>query len=79
METFLKIIGWIAVIWLGGSFLYSTKFHLGNYLSIKAKKESGESGEVYEEIAKRRFSWKTVIFFQVIKLVIIVALLYFLL
>jgi len=78
MATFLKIIGWIAVAGFAGSFLYSTKFHLENYLLQKQRIKSEEVGDTYKEMGKK-FNWRAIILFQVIKLAIVIILLFLLL
>ncbi len=49
---FLTIIGWIAVVWLLGSFLYSSKFHIKNYLLRKQRIKAGEPDTAYERLHK---------------------------
>ena len=81
METFLTIFSWIAVILFAGSFLYSSKFHLGNYLLQRKRIKNSEDkigDEVYKHMHEKT-NWKMLILFQVIKLGIVIMLLYFLL
>jgi len=73
----LIIIGWIALIWLSGSFLYSTQFHLKNWLLRKHEIKSGEVSDFYKKIHKKMTL--RLIFLQATKLVVVVVLLYFLL
>jgi len=70
----LKILGWIGVIFLFGSFLYSMKFHLGNYFIQRKRIKNGEIGEVYKQLHKE-FGWGKIVFIQLIKLFLTVLLL----
>lgn len=76
--TFLKILGWILVLFLSGSLLYSIKFHLGNYLSQRRKIKTGEVGEIYEQMHKE-VNWAVIIFIQFAKLFLVILLLTYLL
>jgi hypothetical protein len=81
MEAFLTILSWIAIILFAGSFLYSSKFHLGNYLLQRKRIKNSEdkiSGGVYKHMHEK-INWKMLILFQVIKLGIIIVILDFLL
>jgi hypothetical protein len=33
----LRILGWIVVVWLFGSIIYSTQFHLKNYFNSRGR------------------------------------------
>ena len=70
----LRIIGWIIVIWLTGSLIYSVRFHLNNYLIQRSRIKSGEVGEIYKE-AHRNMNWKSLIYIHLFKVLIIVLLL----
>lgn len=74
----IKFLGWLFAIWLLGSIIYSTKFHLGNYLLQKHRIKNKEVGEVYERLHKQ-INWNSLILVQLIKIVIIVFLIGFLL
>jgi hypothetical protein len=74
----LKFISWMFVIGLLGSFIYSTKYHLGNYWLQKKKIKNKEVGETYEHLHKQ-FNWNLVIFFQLVKVSISIGILYYLL
>ena len=69
-----RIIGWIIVIWLAGSLLYSIRFHLRNYLIQRQRINSGEVGEFYKE-AHRNMNWKSLIYIQLFKFLVIIILL----
>lgn len=63
------ILGWIIVIWLIGSTILSTQFHLKSYLSQKTRIRSGEVGESYQYLHKQH-NWKLLVFIQLVKLTI---------
>jgi len=75
---FITIIGWLIVVWLIGSVLYSSQFHLINYLRQKQRIKAGEVGELYEKLHKE-LNWRSLIIAQVAKLAVVVALLFILL
>ncbi|PKN00742.1 MAG: hypothetical protein CVU77_08780 [Elusimicrobia bacterium HGW-Elusimicrobia-1] len=76
--VFFEILGWLFVIWLLGSTIYSIKFHLGNYLLQKQRIKNKVVGELYETLHKQ-INWKSLILIQVSKLTIAIFLLYLLL
>jgi len=78
METIFTIIGWLIVIWLGGSLIYSVQFHLRSYLQQRQSIKNDESGNVYRNLHKK-INWQSLIIIQVLKLAVIAILLYFLL
>lgn len=68
-----EILGWLFVIWLIGSAIYSTKFHLSNYLSRKQKIKNKGIGEVTDEAYEhlhKQVNWSLLIFMQIAKLAI---------
>jgi len=85
-----RIIGWVIVIWLFGSTIYSTQFHLRNYLRMKEKSwirepitEETEDLTVQEIIKKvstnlQHRYLRRAMGMQFIKLLLIILLLYFL-
>ena len=77
----LEILGWIIVIWLAGSTIYSTQFHLRNYFTSKDKNiviaQQMDGPSQVEPMLKREIL-KKVIGFQLYKITIILVLLYFL-
>ena len=73
---FIQIIGWLFVIGLIGSAIYSSLFHIGNFLRQKGKIQNGEVGEVYARLHKQ-FNWKLLIVIQLIKLSIAGLIIYF--
>lgn len=74
----LKIIGWFILISAGGSFVYSTFFHLFGYLRMKKRLRTDEGSETYKELSGK-INWGIIIFFQILKLTLVAVLLYFLL
>ena len=73
----LKTLGWIFVIWLLCSTIYSTIFHLSNYLFRKQKIKNEEVDELYIILHKRMSG--NLIFTQLAKITIMIIMLYFLL
>ncbi|MCD4693142.1 MAG: hypothetical protein K8R79_09520 [Calditrichales bacterium] len=73
---FIQIISWVFVIGLIGSAIYSSLFHIGNFLRQKRKIQNGEIGEVYISLHKQ-FNWKFLIVIQFIKLFIAGLIIYF--
>ncbi len=77
----LGILGWIIVVWLSGSVIYSTQFHLLNYFNssdadfVIAQKMHGP--EHVEKMSKKNFL-KKVFELQIYKIIIILILLYLL-
>lgn len=77
----IKIIGWLLVSWLLGSTIYSTKFHLGNYLREKQEIINTKKKE-NKKIVKfmhKQMNWGVLVIIQIIKAVIAIFILYFLL
>ena len=78
----LSIIGWVIVIWLMGSTIFSTQFHLRNYYRSKgnntiiAKDLEGPDKQIDLD---RNVFLKRVIGMQVAKILIAIFLIYFLL
>ncbi len=64
----LRLVGWFILISASMGFIFSIIFYLYGYLSEK-KKESDQD----------KPNWKIIIFFEIITLILIIALLYFLL
>ena len=75
--TIFTIIGWITVIGFAGSLLYSTQFHLRNYLTQRKRINTGEVGEIYAE-GHGAIKWRSLIYMQLFKLAIIFVLIFFL-
>lgn len=78
----LEILGWIVVVWLTGSTIYSTQFHLQNYLKSKDKDNiiaHQMDGPSHVELMSKKDFLKKVFNLQLYKVVIILILLYFLL
>lgn len=77
----LEILGWIIVVWLTGSIIYSTQFHLRNYLKSKDKDiiiaQQMDGPSHIEPMSKKDFL-KKVLSLQLYKITIILVLLYFL-
>ncbi len=77
----LEILGWIIVVWLAGSTIYSTQFHLKNYFrsrnsdSVLAEDLTGPG---QTSLMDRKLFLKRVLSMQAVKLVIILLLVYFL-
>lgn len=76
MKILLTIIGWILIIWLSGSFIYSIQFHFKNYLRVQ---KNTKKGKYNKKFPKDYFNWNVIILFQIAKLIIVLVLLYFLL
>lgn len=74
----MVIIGWLVVIYLFGSVIYSTQFHLGNYLLQKQRIKSGEVGGAYKQLHKQT-NRGILIFIQLIKLIVAISVAYLLL
>jgi len=72
-----KIVLWFILLWLIGSVIYSTRFHISNFLNRKKKIKSEEVGELYESI-HGRFNIKLVLL-QTVKLFLAGLIFYFLL
>jgi hypothetical protein len=76
-----EILGWLIILWLLGSTIYSTKFHLGNYFRSKdsdmivAQMMDGPNHT--EQMTKKDFLIK-VLKLQLYKIIVIFILLYFL-
>jgi len=74
----LEILGWIVIVWLLGSTIYSTQFHLRNYIRSKdsdiviAKKMDGPNH--IEPMSKKEFL-KKVFGLQLYKIVLILLIL----
>ncbi len=76
-----NILGWIIIIWLLGSIVYSTQFHLRNYLASKDKNSvvaHQMDGPSHVEIMSKEDFLKKVIGLQLYKAITIIVLLYFL-
>ena len=78
----LTILGWIIVIWLFGSTIYSTQFHLRNHFQSKNSetliaKDLDSPGQAV--LMRKNVFLKRVVGMQVIKIGIISFLLYLLL
>jgi hypothetical protein len=76
-----RIIGWIIVIWLFGSTIYSTQFHLRNYLRSKDRKwiVAKDLEAPGQEIKMNRDSFlRHIIIMQFIKLFVMAFLIYLL-
>jgi len=77
----LKIIGWVIVVWLTGSTIYSTQYHLRNYFSSKHGDKiiaKDLEGPGQEKIMNRNQFLQHVIGMQIIKLFFIIFLMYLL-
>jgi hypothetical protein len=72
-KMFIQIIGWLFVIGLIGSAIYSSLFHIGNFFRQKRKIQNGE---VYTRLHKQ-FNWKFLIVTQFIKLFVAGLIIYF--
>jgi beta-lactamase regulating signal transducer with metallopeptidase domain len=78
----LRILGWIIVVWLFGSIIYSTQFHLRNYFisrgreSLTAKDLEAPGQEI--EIKRNEFL-RRVLGLQFIKIALMLFLIYMLL
>ena len=75
----LQILGWVVVVWLLGSTIYSTQFHLGNYFRSKDKetvvsKDLEYSGQ--ELILTKKVFLQRVLTLQIVKIVIAILLIY---
>jgi len=55
------VIGWVAVIWLLGSVIYSSFFHIRTYRVQKKRILTGEVGEVYAKLHKE-MKWLMLIY-----------------
>jgi len=70
-----SIIGWIAVICLLGSAVYSSLFHLHAYQVQRKRILSGEVGAVYGKLHKE-MKWGTLFTIQIIKVIVALILIY---
>lgn len=77
----LEILGWIVVVWLTGSTIYSTQFHLRNYRKSKDKENilaQQMDGPSHIGIMSKKDFLKRVVSLQLHKITILLVLLYFL-
>ena len=74
----LKFLGWLSVLWLLGSTIYSIIFHLKAYSRQSKRIQKGEVGKIYETLHKQT-NWGTLIIIQIIKIVFVIAIAIFLL
>jgi hypothetical protein len=72
-----QILGWGVIVWMIGSTIHSTKFHLGNYLIQKQKINNNEVGETYKHLHEQT-NWRMLILFQLSKLSIAIFVVYLL-
>ncbi|MBW2302030.1 MAG: hypothetical protein JRF46_17380 [Deltaproteobacteria bacterium] len=70
-----SVIGWVAVIWLLGSVIYSSFFHIRTYRVQKKRILTGEVGEVYAKLHKE-MKWGTLFTIQIIKVIVALMLIY---
>ena len=74
MQVVLTIIAWVVVVWLFGSVIYSTQFHLRAYLISKGRLKTRDTGEPYPRLLKQQ-NWWFLAEIQLLKLAIAVVLL----
>ena len=67
----LKLVGWLFILWLSGSTIYSTIFHLKAYFRQRNRIQKGEVGPIYETLHKKT-NWGTFITIQIVKIVLVI-------
>ena len=78
----LKILGWIIVIWLFGSTIYSTQFHLRNYFGSKDRDSiiaKDLETPAQQLLMNKKEFFRRVLSMQIVKIVFMCFLIYFLL
>lgn len=78
----LQILGWVIVVWLFGSAIYSTQFHLRNYFRSKDSETliaHDLEGPGQEIIINKKNFLRRVLGMQIVKICIMCFLIYFLL